>query len=464
VHRYDELVDRAAQACVDYAIDRLKLDPVPLDHPLSPEELAARAGQTITAEGSSPEAVLGLFDEVLARACVSTDHERYFAFIPAAATKLSLVFDLVVGASGINASSWLEASGAIYAENEALRWMSDLAGLPAGAGGCFVSGGSAGNLSALVVAREAARLQAPVMPGAVRVAVSDQAHSSVISTLRIMDASALVVPTGAEGRLTGEALAAALDADPDPSTVVAVVATAGTTNAGIVDDLEGVGRVAGERGIWFHVDAAYGGAALAAPTTRALFNGIEQADSLVVDPHKWLFAPVDCAGLLYRIPAQARAVHTQHASYLDAIHDDDADPGREWNPTDYAYHLTRRARGLPFWFSLAVYGTDRYAEAVEHVLGVTRAAAEQIRAADHLELVRDPELSVVLFRRLGWTADDYWVWSQRLLDEQTAFVLPSSWQGETVARFALLSPRTDEADIHAVLATMAGGPRGPAEG
>jgi len=454
VFRDAEIIERATRACVTYALERLTLDPVPLDHPMTPAELAERAGQTITAEGADPEAVMALFDDVLAAGCISTDHERYFAFIPAAPTKLSLVFDLVVGASGINASSWLEASGAVYAENQALRWLADLAGLPEGAGGCFVSGGSAGNLSALVAARETSRRRRPVPPGQVRVAVSDQAHSSVASTLRIMDAFPLVVPAGEHGRLTGAELEAALAADPDPSTVVAVVATAGTTNAGIVDDLAGIAEVAAARGLWFHVDAAYGGAALAAPSARPAFAGIEAADSLVIDPHKWLFAPVDCCGLLYREPEKARRVHTQHASYLDAIHDEDHDPVVEWNPTDYAYHLTRRARGLPFWFSLAVFGTDVYAAAVEQVLATTRAAAELVARSPHLELVREPGLSILLFRRHGWQLEDYKAWSDRLLEEQVAFVLPTTWQGETVARIALLNPQTTVEDLAVVFDSM----------
>ena len=114
-------------------------------------------------------------------------------------------------------------------------------------------------------------------------------------------------------------------------------------------------------------------AALLAPSARHHFSGIERADSFVVDPHKWLFAPFDCAALLYREPAQAKAVHTQKASYLDVFHTDDA-----WNPSDYAYHLTRRARGLALWFSLAVHGTDAYRAAVEAALTTARRAAELI--------------------------------------------------------------------------------------
>ena len=206
----------------------------------------------------------------------------------------------------------------------------------------------------------------------------------------------LTVPTD-DHRLTGGALRAAIEADGDPGSIAAVVATSGTTNAGIIDDLAGAGAVARDLGAWFHVDGAYGGAGLFAPSVRGRYDGIEHADSFIVDPHKWLFAPFDCAALIYRDPQLARSVHKQDASYLDVIHGDPA----EWNPTDYAYHLTRRARGLPLWFSLAVYGVRAYTEAIEGAIALARLAADEIRARDYLELIREPELGVVLFRRHG---------------------------------------------------------------
>ena len=143
-------------------------------------------------------------------------------------------------------------------------------------------------------------------------------------------------------RLTAEAVNAALDEDPDLSDVAAIVCTSGTTNGGIIDDLAGVGEIAKQRDWWFHVDGAYGGSGIFARSLRDKYNGIEQADSFILDPHKWLFTPFDCCALIYRQPELARATHTQDASYLDVIHVSEG----EWNPTDYAYHLTRRARGL----------------------------------------------------------------------------------------------------------------------
>ncbi|HUI03835.1 MAG TPA: pyridoxal-dependent decarboxylase [Acidimicrobiales bacterium] len=446
---YDE---RLADVVFAYCRERLALDPVPLDfggsHP-SFEVLDGLLGE----EGHDPAEVLALFSEHLATAVISCDSPRFLSFIPAAPTKAALLFDMIVSCSSLQGTSWLEAAGAIAAENQALGFLAGLAGLPPGTGGCFVSGGSIANLSALVVARAAhaeGRAAAGGRPGRPCMAVSEEAHASVTSALRILGVDPLLVPA-VDHRLTGAALEGALAAAPDGS-VVGVVATAGTTNAGIIDDLAGIAEVAARRSLWFHVDAAYGGAGLFAPVVRGRFAGIERADSVVIDPHKWLYAPFDCAALLYRQPERARRVHAQEASYLDVIHDPD---NPVWNPSDYAVHLTRRARGLPLWFSLAVYGAAAYRQAVETVLDTAWRSAALIDATPYLELAREPELSIVLFRRVGWEAEDYRRWSERLLASQVGFVTPSSWEGTPVARLAFLHPGTTLEMIGEIIATMA---------
>ena len=434
-------------AVIDYAQERIRLAP-PLDRPLTEAELIERVGQTITAEGLGGGEAMRIFADELAPTCLSTDHPRYLSFIPCAPSDAASLFDVVVGASSIYGGSWLEGAGAVYAEYLALRWIADLVGLPAGAGGVFTPGGTIGNLSALVAARATARAKAPAGLRPNTIVATEGAHSSIKSAAEVMDAGLAEVPLNAESRLTGANLREvilALGAEQ----VFAVVATAGTTNFGTVDDLASVAQVCQEFGLWFHVDGAYGGAGLAAPSIRELYAGIEHCDSFIVDPHKWFFAPYDCCALLYRDPALARAAHTQKAGYLDVLTD-----APEWNPTDYSIGLTRRARGLPFWFSLTVNGTHAYSAAIEHTLDVARFAEEEIKRRPHLELVRARDLTVVVFRRLGWDAGDYYRWSDALLADEFAFVVPTAHNGETLARFAIVNPQTSQEDIVAILDTM----------
>jgi aromatic-L-amino-acid decarboxylase len=453
MHSVDPTTEQMIRSVLAYAENRLRLDPVPLDEgSRDPAELDAAIRGLLGDEAHNPDQVLGAYTSVLAPAVISADSPRYLGFIPAAPTKAALLFDMLISCASIQGISWLEAAGAIHAENLVLRLIADRAGLPGAAGGCFVSGGSAGNLSALVVAREVAKRRAGGAGAGrrFRIAVSTDAHSSIVNTMRILEMDPLTVATD-DHRLTGAALRAAIEADGDPSSLAAVVATAGTTNAGIIDDLAGAAAVAREHGLWFHVDGAYGGAGLFAPSVRAAYDGIEHADSFVVDPHKWLFAPFDCAALLYRDPALARSVHKQDASYLDVIHDR---PG-EWNPTDYAYHLTRRARGLPLWFSLSVYGVGAYTEAIEAAIRLAKQTAAEIATRGYLELIRRPDLGIVLFRRRGWSPAQYTQWADQLLHDQVAFIPPSAWEGETVARFAFLHPHTPMDLVRQILDRMA---------
>jgi aromatic-L-amino-acid/L-tryptophan decarboxylase len=444
MHEVDQQTEQMVRSVLAYAENRLRMDPVPLDKGLLPaEELYDRLDGLIRDTPRQPDEVLGVYTSVIAPSVISADSPRFLGFIPAAPTKASLLFDMLVSCASIQGISWLEASGAIAAENSVLRVIANEAGLPTTSGGCFVSGGSAGNLSALATAREAAKRRGAM--GRLRVVVGSDAHSSIVNTLRLLEMDALVVDTP-DHRLTAETVRDVVPSD--ATNIAAVVCTSGTTNAGIIDDLAGVGALARERGWWMHVDGAYGGSGIFARSLRQKYAGLEEADSFILDPHKWLFTPFDCCALLYRDPEQARATHTQDASYLDVIHTSDG----EWNPSDYAYQLTRRARGLPLWFSLAVNGLEAYRSAIEVAVSLAHQTAELIKAAPQLELIREPDLGVVLFRRLGWKPEDYDAWAQRLHADQVAFIPPTKWEGETVGRFAFLHPHTRLELVREVLA------------
>jgi aromatic-L-amino-acid/L-tryptophan decarboxylase len=449
VHEVDQTTEQMVRSVLAYAENRLRMNPVPLDRATrSATELYHELDGVIRDRGRPPDEILGIYASVIAPSVISADSPRFLGFIPAAPTKASLLFDMLISCASIQGISWLEASGAIAAENTVLSLIAREAGLPSGSGGCFVSGGTAGNLSALATARETAkhRLGPRVSNRRLRVLVGSDAHSSVVNTLKLLEMDAFVVATP-DHRMTGTTVQAAIDGADDVSDVAAVVCTSGTTNGGIIDDLAGVGAIARRYGWWYHVDGAYGGAGIFAPSLTGRFSGLELADSFIVDPHKWLFAPFDSCALLYREPELARATHTQDASYLDVIHG----PQGEWNPTDYAHHLTRRARGLPLWFSLAVYGIDAYREAIEAALTLARRTAELIRAIPHLELIREPDLGVVLFRRIGWSAEDYHAWAGGLHQDEMAFVPPTRWEGETVGRLAFLHPHTSMELVRQIL-------------
>ena len=450
--RMHEVSDEArtiVDLVLDYSRQRLLADDTPLDKPLSAAELSRLAGRTIDERGIGARKALSVFEHVLAPACITTDDPQYLSFIPSAPSKAAAAFDLVVSASALYGGSWLEGAGAVHAENEVLRWLADEFGLPRGAGGVFVQGGTLGNLSALVAARalrQAQGAEAP-RPDRWRVVCSAEAHSSIASAARVMDIEVVAVPPGDDGVLRAAAVQAALDEHGD--SVFAVVATAGSTNFGIVDDIAGIAALKDRYDFWLHVDGAYGLAAMLSPTARPLFAGVEHADSLVVDPHKWLFAPFDACALIYRDPELGRRAHTQHAEYLDTLTEKS-----DWSPSDYAAHLTRRPRGLPLWFSLATYGAGVYREAVTASLSLAQRIAEEIDRRPGLTLVRRPQLSVVVFEREGWSKADYDAWSSRLLDDQHAFVTPSSHRGRTNARFALVNPRTTFEHLTAILDTM----------
>ena len=363
----------------------------------SAADLQAEVGETITEGGIGAVRAMELFDEVLLPATRSSEDPMNLAYIPAAPTRAAVAFDTAVSAANVFGGIWENGAGAIFAENQVLRWLADLLGWPADSAGVFVAGGTSGNLSALATARDhALRTRGRRPDRGWALACASTAHSSVSSAARLLDMDVVTVPVDDQGHLTGGALEHELAAD---ERICAVVVSGGTTNAGIVD------------------------------------------------PHKWLFAPYDCCALLYRDPRPAAAAHSQHAAYLDSI-----DRG-ESNPADLAAHLSRRTRGLPLWYSLATHGTAAYTAAIERCLSSCRTVARAIEEAEHLELLAAPELSVVVFRRPGWTPADYRRWSQRLAKDGTLLCVPTAFRGEVALRLAFVNPSTDPQAVIEVLRT-----------
>ncbi len=440
LHGTDSAVGDLGDRAVEWIRQRLASSPVGVigDKPSLDAALA----------GSINDAGLGLdgawrnFEEVVAPNNIGLDSERFLAFIPLSPSVASVWMDTMVSAANFSAESWLEGAGAVAAENQVIDLLCRAAGMPSGAAGCFMSGGSIGNLSALAVGRQRA--------GDRRfVAVADTAHASVDNALHLLGLEPLVVPTGPDCRMTGDALRAAIG---DRRDVGIIVAAGGSTNAGVIDDLDGCADVAEEIGAWFHVDGAYGLAAILLPELHDRFAGLERADSFIVDPHKWLFATAGSCALVYREPALARQVHTQHGPYIDVLRTgDDA-----YNPCDLGYQLTRRASGLPIWFALALHGIDAHRAAIRHGIDMASAMAAAIDAEPLTELIMRPELGVVLFRRNGWSAAEWKAWATELLRAGTAFVAPSIYKGEPVGRLVFMHPRTPASIIAELMISLSG--------
>ena len=457
MHQIDIKLVEMTMDIIKYAIDRITDTDRGIGKPKKAEELKALVGETITQKGIGGEYAFNLWKDHLMKANVSIDHPRHLAFVPASPTRAAIMFDLVTSASSIHGAYWMEGAGGIFCENEAMKWIVSLTGLPEGAFGVFTSGGTAANLSAIVTAREYWRsLDNNNINRKGLIITSIGAHSSIKAMAKVIDADVLFVET--EDRMEAHSLLKAINnlSQDQRKSLFAVVATGGTTNAGIIDDLAGIADICKKENLWFHVDAAYGGGALLADSVRHLFHGIEEADSITIDPHKWMFSPYDCGAVIYKNPELAKKAHSQEGSYLDIFKDEGA---HGFNPSEYQIQLTRRVRGLPLWFSLAMHGTDRYKDAVERGLELAQIAGKMIKELPHVELVREPGLSCVLYRRIGWKPEDYTHWTYENHDKGLALVTPTKWKRgnsfETVSRFCFINPDTTENDIKMILDSMA---------
>ncbi len=431
---------------LEWTRTRILQGPDPRNGAQTPAALDAKIGGSITSNGMDPQAAFALFSDVIVPSTRPFNHPTSLAFVAAAPTPASLAFDAALGAAEIFAGNWDGGSGAIHAENQTLAWLAGLAGWSKNAGGVFVSGGTMGNLSALHAARMAWVNAGKPRPHRFRILCSEQAHSSIEAVAQVMDAEVVKVSSDATGRIIP---AKAQEVLAHTSGVFAIVANAGATNCGAVDDLDALADLATQHGLWLHVDGAYGLAAMADPALRQQFDGIERADSFIVDPHKWFFAPYDSCALVYRDPIKGAQAHGQKGVYLDTL--DQA----AWNPSDYALHLTRRARGLPLWFSLVTYGTLAYGAAIAKTYEIAQQIADGIENMDGLELILGPQLTVILFRPRTMSAADLDDWAEAQRRSGALLCLPTTWRGEKVLRICVVNPETDPDYVLEVLETLA---------
>ena len=461
-----EAMRRAGYATVDALVARLaspEADPVIRRADVA--EMRARLG------GPPPEQP-GDYGEVLARVIADvlpyaarTDHPGYFAFIPSFTTWPAALAELTAAAANPYCGAWMESAGATQVELEVIDWFRSWLGLPAGAAGLLVSGGSAANLTALLVAREAAG-----GPSADTVVyVSDQAHSSLARTARAMGLrpdQVRVLPTDNRWRLSPGTVAAAVQADRDAGRVpFALCASAGSTNTGAVDPLAELADVCAAEGLWLHVDAAYGGFAVLTAKGRSALAGIDRADSVTLDPHKWLYQPMECGCVLIRDGARLERTFVIHPDYLDG----DATRGAgEVNFADRGLQLSRGFRALKVWVTVRTFGLGAFRAAIQHNLELAEYAETLIRSHAELTLMAPATLGIVCFRR-EWPGCDEAETDRRgtALAEDlerggTALVSTTRLAGRHAIRLCILNPTTSEEHVRRVIEYFAAAPVPPA--
>jgi len=376
-------------------------------------------------------------------------HPRFFGFVPFAGTWPGALGDLIASGSNLYAGSWMESAGASQVELEVLGWFKDWIGYPPDAAGSLVSGGSAGNITALACAREA--LAGPMRDDLV-LYVSDQAHSSIARAARMLGfrpEQVRVLPSDERFRLAPETLRAAITADLARGlTPFSAVAQGGATNTGSVDPLDRLAEVCREHGAWLHVDAAYGGfAALADP---GLLPGLAHADSVTLDPHKWLYQPFECGCVLVR---DGQALRNAFEILPDYLRDAEAD-AQEVNFCDLGLQLTRSARALKIWVSLRYFGLEAFRQAIRRSLEVAAAAARRVEESRTLELMAPPSLGVVCFRRGDLDEASNAGLVSALERSGTGLISTTRLHGRFALRMCVLNHQSTPEDVEDVLAFL----------
>ena len=375
------------------------------------------------------------------------DHPRYFARVPGPSSFAGVLADWLGTGYNALASSWGGGSGPATVELVVLDWLRSLLGLPAGTEGVVMSGGSLSNMTALAAARDAR--------GHGIAYLSDQTHASVargLTALGFGSEEIRVLPTDEGFRLPARAVAEAVRADRRRGARPGlVVATAGTTNTGAVDDLEGLADLCAAEDLWLHVDGAYGAPAALCEAGRALLAGLDRADSLALDPHKWLFAPYDAGVLFVRHPGVLDHAFSMRPEYLADVRS----ASGEVDFGDRSLELSRRARAFKLWMMFRTYGAARVRAAIERGIALAERAQALIEADPHWQTVTPAQLGIVTFTHPGWDAAEHTARVAALTADGYAAVTSTTLKGIPALRLCTINPRTTEADIAQTLARLA---------
>jgi aromatic-L-amino-acid/L-tryptophan decarboxylase len=461
-----EAMRRAGYATVDALVARLTSPAAdPVLRRASSAQMRARLSGPPPEQAGDYHAVLARIRADVLPYASRTDHPGYFAFIPSFTTWPAALAELISAAANPYCGAWMESAAAAQVELEVIDWFRTWIGMPASTAGVLVTGGSAANLTALLVACEAAG-----GPGDDSVLyVSDQAHSSLARTARAMglrSRQVRVLPTDDRWRLGPDAVTAAVRADRRAGLVpFAVCASAGSTNTGAVDPLGDLADACAAEGLWLHVDAAYGGFAVLTPKGRAALAGLDRADSVTLDPHKWLFQPMECGSVLIRDGGRLERSFAIHPDYLDGSHHRG---DGEVDFADRGLQLSRGFRALKVWTSVQTFGLAAFRDAIQRGLDLAELAQALISRDPRLTLMAPATLGMVCFRR-DWPGCDEAETERRglaLVDALerggTALVSTTRLAGRHAIRLCVLNPTSSAADVRHVIEHFASAPAPPA--
>jgi len=371
------------------------------------------------------------------------DHPRFFAFVPGPNNFVSTMADALAAGFNIFNGTWLGGSAAAAVELGLVRWLCRICGFPKAAGGLFVSGGSMANLTALVAARHALlhdRLENAT------VYFSDQTHSSVERALRVigfLPEQLRKLESDGNFRLSIQRLRRAMADDRAKGLrPFCVIANAGTTNTGAIDPVKDLADLAATEKVWLHIDGAFGAAAILSERGRELLQGIERADSISLDPHKWLFQSFECGCVLVRDAALLKSAFQIKADYLRDVHRVD----EEFNPCDYGVQLSRSFRALKVWLSLQTFGLGAFREAIARGFELAELAERELRARNGWEILSPAQMATVCFRfgksdRLQTQLVDV------MMKDGYALLTSTELRGAVSLRLCTINPRTTEQDI-----------------
>jgi aromatic-L-amino-acid/L-tryptophan decarboxylase len=438
---------RVVDLLVDHAIS---VGDTPVVQYGTRDEMEALLRTPIPREGADPLTVLDAVQNDILSHIAQLTHPRFFAFVPSPGNFVSVMADTIAAGFNLFCGSWLVSAGPAEIELVTIDWLRQLCGLPEGAGGLFVSGGSMATLTALIAARET-RLGSDTQ-GAV-IYCSDQTHSALEKAAMLLGFAPGQVrhlPADQDFRLSAQAVLHAIADDRAAGRrPFLIAANAGTTNTGAVDPLDALADLCQDEQLWLHVDGAYGAPSVLTEQGRALLNGMGRADSLVLDPHKWLFQPFEIGCALLRDSAQLPATFAAHPEYLRDV-DRRAE---EVNFRDYGIQLTRGFRALKLWMSLKVFGLEAFREAIAWGIHLAEVAETLLRDRPHWEVVTPAQLGILTFRYVPETTSTEEIdqLNQTIVDavitDGSMLLTSTAIRSRIVLRLCTINPRTTEDDI-----------------